>query len=161
MSIQLKINHEEGLRLRAQTAHSVERGSAGNVIKATDWKFQKYQSDNGASTEDCPQDLDPRRVGSDGKKVPLGTYTVHVTYNQHNLVVERKGKVAPFGFKNPAIRNQMRVQAQELKATDRKKGDKVVHEWIDSGPPQYIPPNTFGGAYVGDGMRVILAEMPT
>ena len=81
-----------------------------------------------------PQDRDPRRVGNDGKKIPLGTYTVHVTAGMRNLVVERKGKVAPYNFKNGAMRNQMRVKYQELKPTDRKTKDgKVVHEWKDSG----------------------------
>jgi hypothetical protein len=162
MSIQLKLTHEEGVRLRQQTAQKVERGSAGQIQAASEWKFDKHQDQNGHATEECPQDLDPRRVGNDGKKIPLGTYTLHVTYNMRNLVVERKGKISPFNFKNPAIRNQMRVRYQELKPTDRKKDGKVIHEWKDSpGAPQYIPPNTFGGVFVGDNQRAILDEMPT
>lgn len=166
MSIQLKLTHEEGLRLRQQTAMSVERGPTGNVQNATDWKFNKFQDSNGHVTEDIQQDLDPRRVGSDGKKIPIGVYTVHVTYNQHNLVVERKGKVAPFNFKNPAIRNQMKVKYQTLvaKVKDGKpvtKDGKPVHVWEDSGQPQYVPPNTFAGVFVGDNQRAILEEMPT
>jgi hypothetical protein len=168
MSIQLKLNHEDGLRLRSQTAHTLERGPTGHVMRATDWKFTKYTDDSGHPTEEVPQDRDPRRVGADGKKVPLGTYTVHVTHNQHNLVVERKGKIAPYNFKNPAIRNQMRIRYQELKEKLGKDGKPVtkdgkqVFEWKDSAqPPQYIAPNTFGGVYVGDGQRAILEEMPT
>ena len=167
MSIQLKLTHEEGLRLRQQTAQSVERGPTGNVIAAKDWKFSKFQDSNGHTTEEIQQDLDPRRVGADGKKIPIGVYTVHVTYNQHNLVVERKGKVAPFNFKNPAIRNQMRVTYQELKPKlkDGKpitKDGKPVHVWENApGAPQYIPPNSFAGVFVGDTQRAILEEMPT
>lgn len=166
MSIQLKLQHEEGLRLRQQTSQSVERGPGGNVQRALDWKFNKFTDQNGHVTEEIQQDLDPRRVGADGKKIPLGVYTAHVTYNQHNLVVERKGKVAPFNFKNPAIRNQMRVRYQTLvaKTKDGKpvtKDGKPVHVWEDSGVPQYIPPNTFAGAFVGDNQRAILDEMPT
>jgi len=176
MSIQLKLRHEEGLRLRQQTAQSTERGPTGNVIRATDWKFSKYQDSNGHVTEDIQQDLDPRRVGSDGKKIPIGVYTVHVTHNQHNLVVERKGKIAAFNFQNPAIRNQMRVTYQELKPKLDKDGkpvttkvkqkngpevEKPVNVWENSGQPQYIPPNTWGGVFIGDNQRAILEEMPT
>ena len=166
MSIQLKLQHEEGLRLRQQTANKLERGPTGNVISAGDWKFSKFQDRNGHPTEDIQQDLDPRRVAADGKKEATGFYTVHVTYNQHNLVVERKGKVAPFNFKNPAIRNQMRVRYQTLvaKTKDGKpvtQNGKPVHVWEDSGQPQYVPPNTFAGAFVGDNQRAILEEMPT
>lgn len=167
MSIQLKLQHEEGLRLRQQTAQSVERGPGGNVQRATDWKFNKFQDANGHVTEEIQQDLDPRRVGSDGKKLPLGKYTVHVTYNQHNLVIERKGKVVPFNFKNEAIRNQMRIKYQTLVEKIGKDGKPVlkdgkpVHVWEDSGQPQYVPPNTFAGAFVGDKQRAILEEMPT
>jgi hypothetical protein len=167
MAIQLKLTHEEGLRLRQQTAHKVERaasaGDGGGVpVLGTDWKFDKYQEPNGKTSEEVPQDRDPRRVGSDGKHIPLGTYTVHVTANMRNLVVERKGKVTSFNFKNPAVRNQMRIRYQTLEKTGRKtKEGKEVHEWKDSGQPQYIPPNTFGGAFVGDNQRAILDEMPT
>jgi hypothetical protein len=163
MSIQLRLTHEEGVRLRQQTAQKLERTAAGFVQSAGDWKFDKHQDANGHTTEECPQDLDPRRVGNDGKKLPLGTYTLHLTYNMRNLVVERKGKIAPYNFKNPALRNQMRVRYQELKATGRKTKDgKEIHEWKDApGAPQYIPPNTFGGAFVGDNQRAILEEMPT
>lgn len=167
MSIQLRLTHEEGLRLRQQTAHKIDRveehkDGGGAVKSGTDWRFDKYQDATGKTYDECPQDEDNRRVGPDGKHVKLGTYTLHLTSNMRNLVVERKGKVVPFNFKNPAIRNQMRVKYQTLEKTGRKTKDgKDVHEWKDSGNAQYIPPNTFGGAYVGDGQRAILDEMPT
>ena len=167
MSIQLKLTHEEGLRLRQQSAQKVERANGnGPVTAGTDWKFDKYQDETGRTFEEVPQDKDPRRVGNDGKKIPLGTYTLHVSAGQKNLVVERKGKVVPFNFKNPAVRNQMRIQHQTLvqKMKDGKpmlKDGKPVHVWENSGQPQYIPPNSFGGVYVGDGQRAILDEQPT
>jgi hypothetical protein len=167
MAIQLKLTHEEGLRLRQQTAHKVERAATGPdgggvPVMGTDWKFDKYQDTTGKTSEEVPQDRDPRRVGPDGKHIPLGTYTVHVTANMRNLVVERKGKVTAFNFKNPAVRNQMRIRYQTLEKNGKKTKDgKDIHEWKDSGQPQYIPPNTFGGAFVGDNQRAILDEMPT
>lgn len=154
MSVTLKLTHEEGVRLRQQSAHKTD----GTV----EWRFQKHHSSDGRQVEDCQQDEDYRRVGPDGKKVKLGTYTVHITAGTNNLVIERKGKVAPFNFKNPAIRNQVRIQYQKLVDSGRKTKDgKPVHEWKNDGQPQYLPPNTFGGAFVGDGQRAILDEMPT
>jgi hypothetical protein len=167
LAIQLKLTHEEGLRLRQQTAHKVERadkiaGEGGVPVLGTDWKFDRYQDATGKTIEEVPQDKDPRRVGPDGKHISLGTYTVHVTANMRNLVVERKGKVTAFNFKNPAVRNQMRIRYQTLEKNGKKTKDgKDIHEWKDSGQPQYIPPNTFGGAFVGDNQRAILDEMPT
>lgn len=173
MSIQLRLQHEDGIRLRQQTAHKVERVETlvdgkpveGGPVKpttATDWRFDKWQDSTGRTYEECQQDEDPRRVDAQGKKLKLGTYTLHITAGMRNLVVERKGKVAPFNFKNPAIRNQLRIRYQTLEKTGRKTKDgKDVHEWKDSGSPQYIPPNTFAGVYVGDGQRAILDEMPT
>lgn len=158
MSIELRLRHEDGVRLRQQTAHNVERadGTSGK-----DWKFDRYQDANGKDQGEMQQDLDNRRVGPDGKHLPLGTYTVHITAGLRNLVVERKGKISSFDFQNRAIRNQLRIKYQKLVATDRKKGGQVVHEWVDEGQAQYIPANTFGGAFVGDGQRAILDEMPT
>lgn len=153
MSVTLKVNHEEGIRLRQQAAHKVERVAGSDIKGGTDWRFEK---------DECAQDEDYRRVGPDGKKIKLGTYTIYVTAGLKNLVVERKGKVAPFNFKNPAIRNQIRVQYQKLVATGRKtKEGKEVHEWKNDGPARYIPPNTFDGVFVGDGQRAIVDEMPT
>jgi hypothetical protein len=163
MSITLKIQHEEGLRLRQQSAHKVEsKDLTGAVTNTVDWRFVKRPDSTGKVVEECQQDEDPRRVDSHGRKAQLGTYTVHVTAGMNNLVIERKGKVAPYSFKNPAIRNQLRVRHQKLVETGRKTKDgKPVHEWKDDGAPQYIPPNTFGGVFVGDGQRAILDEMHT
>ena len=164
MSIQLRLKHEEGLRLRQQTAQTVQRTNAdgsGFVKAGTDWKFDRYQDPTGKMLDTVPQDRDQRRVGADGKHVELGTYTLHITAGLRNLVVERKGKVNAYNFKNEAIRNQMRVQYQKLQPTERKKGGQTVHEWVNDGQPQYIAPNTFGGVYVGDGQRAVLDEMPT
>lgn len=171
MSIQLKMPHEEGLRLRQQSAHRIERVaplvdgkevSGGPVKSGTDWRFDKFQFPNGATTDECQQDEDPRRVGNDGKKLKLGTYTLHITAGTRNLVVERKGKIAAFNFKNTAVRNQLRVKYQALKKTERKTKDgKEVHEWHDDGMPQYVAPNTFCGVFVGDGQRAVIDECPT
>lgn len=171
MSITLKLQHEDGIRLRQQIAHTITRAAqlvdgkpveGGPVISGKEWRFEKTQDSTGRTTEECQQDEDMRRVGPDGKKVKLGTYTLYITAGMKNLVVERKGKVAPFNFKNPAIRNQMKIQYQALKDTGRvTKEKKPVFEWVNDGPAQFIPPNTFGGIFVGDKQRAILEEMPT
>ncbi len=128
--------------------------------------FDKFHRE-GRHTEEIDQDRDYRRVGADGQKEVLGTYSVHITHNLKNLVVERKGKVQSFDFKNPSIRNPVRIQYQKLVPVLDKKGEpkqrdgKPVMEWKNEGLAQYIPPNTFGGAFVGDGQRAILDEMPT
>ncbi len=164
MSVTLKLVHEEGVRLRQQMAHKTEHKDelTGEVSKRTDWRFTKRQDSNGHHVEECQQDEDYRRVDANGKKLKLGTYTVHVTSGMNNLVIERKGKVAPFNFKNPAIRNQVRVQYQALVDSGRQTKDKKpVHEWRNDGQAKYIPPNTFDGVFVGDGVRAIVDEMPT
>ncbi len=164
MSVTLKLVHEEGIRLRQQSAHKIEQKDdlTGASSQAVDWRFVKRPDSSGRPVEECAQDEDPRRVGNDGKKLQLGTYTVHVTAGMNNLVIERKGKVTPFNFKNPAVRNQVRIQYQTLVDSGRKtKEHKPVHEWKNSGQAQYLPPNTFGGAFVGDGQRAIVDEMPT
>lgn len=170
MSIRLKLNHEEGLRLRQQSAHTVEKpqlNEAGEPVpdappkKVKEWRFDKFQFPNGETTDECQQDEDPRRVGNDGKKLKLGTYTLHVTAGSRNLVIERKGKVASYNFKNEALRNQMRLKMQTLEKTGRKHQGKEVYEWRDSGLPQYVAPNTFCGVHVGDNQRAIVDEMPT
>ena len=172
MSIQFKLTHEDGIRLRQQQASEVTRTEdkvvdgqtvrGGLVVAGKEWKFVKVTDNNGHPTEDVQQDDDPRRVDANGKKVKLGTYTVHVTSGIRNLVIERQGKVTTFNFKNPAVRNQVRVKYQTLEKTGRKTKDgKDVHEWKDSGQPQYFPPNAFMGVFVGTGQRAIVDEMPT
>jgi hypothetical protein len=164
MSVTLKLVHEEGIRLRQQSAHKIEHKDkdTGAVSTSTDWRFVKRPASDGKIVEECSQDEDPRRVDSSGRKMQLGTYTVHITAGMNNLVIERKGKITPFSFKNPAIRNQVRVQHQRLVDSGRKTQDKKpVHEWKNDGVAKYIPPNTFDGVFVGDGQRAILDEMPT
>ena len=165
MSITLKLVHEDGIKLRQQSARSIERQPLVEGEKpqtSTEWRFDKVQASDGRTQDECQQDEDNRRVGPDGKKIKLGTYTVHVTAGMRNLVIERKGKVVPFSFKNGAIRNQMRLQYQRLEATGRKTKDgKPVHEWKNDGAAQYVPPNSFSGAFVGDGQRAVIDECPT
>ena len=172
MAIQLRLQHEEGIRLRQQQASDVTRTEdkvvdgqtvrGGLVVGGKEWKFVKGTDSNGHPTEDVQQDEDPRRVDGAGKKLKLGTYTVHITAGVRNLVVERNGKIAPFSFKNPAVRNQIRVRYQTLEKTGRKTKDgKDVHEWKDSGFPSYHAPNSFMGVFVGTGQRAIIDEMPT
>jgi hypothetical protein len=164
MSITLKLVHEEGIRLRQQSAHKVEHKDekTGAVSTTTDWRFTKRQASDGKTVEECGQDEDPRRLDSSGRKIQLGTYTVHITHGMNNLVIERKGKVAPFNFKNNSIRNQVRVQYQRLVDSGRKtKDSKPVHEWKNDGAAKYVPFNTFDGVFVGDAQRAILDECPT
>jgi hypothetical protein len=163
MAIKLKIQHREGLRLRQQTAQEVTRAEGNVVTKGTDWKFDKHADYEGRPIDELDQDRDARLIDGAGKKLRLGTYTIHINAGMHNLVVEQKGKVKSVDFKNEAIRNQIRVRYQELKNTGRKTKDgKEIFEWRDApGAPIYIPPNTWGGAFVGDGQRAILDEMPT
>jgi hypothetical protein len=181
MSVTLKLVHEEGIRLRQQAAHKIENTKEVLVEKidplthekvvekkvefshtSIDWRFVKRPDSGGKVVEECQQDEDPRRVDANGRKMQLGTYTVHVTAGMNNLVVERKGKVTPFNFKNNSIRNQVRIQYQKLTDSGRKTKDhKPVHEWKNDGPPKYIPANTFDGVFVGDGQRAIIDEMPT
>lgn len=164
MSITLKLMHEEGIRLRQQSAHKIERKDdlTGAVTNTVDWRFVKRPGSDGHVTEECQQDEDPRRVDANGRKAKLGTYTLHVTAGMNNLVIERKGKVAPFNFKNGSIRNQVRIQYQKLVDSGRKtKDSKPVHEWKSDGAAKYIPANTFDGVFVGDGQRAIVDEMPT
>lgn len=181
MSVTLKLVHEEGIRLRQQAAHKIEHTKETEIEKidpltnekivekktefshtSVDWRFVKRPASDGKIVEECQQDEDPRRVDSNGRKMQLGTYTLHITAGMNNLVIERKGKIVPYSFKNPAIRNQVRVQHQRLVDSGRQTKDKKpVHEWKNDGAAKYIPPNTFDGVFVGDGQRAILDEMPT
>lgn len=163
MSVTLKLQHEEGIRLRQQSAHKIEsKDLTGTPTQTVEWRFVKRPASDGKIVEECQQDEDPRRVDSHGRKMQLGTYTLHITAGMNNLVIERKGKVAPYSFKNPAIRNQVRVQHQKLVESGRKTKDgKPVHEWKNDGAAKYISPNTFDGVFVGEGQRAILDEMPT
>lgn len=161
MSITLKLQHEDGVRLRQQSASKVERlqteidGKPVDtpfIVRGTDWKFDK---------DDAKQDEDLRKLDSDGTHMKLGTYTVYITSGLKNLVIERKGSVKSLDFRNSSLRNQMRIQVQKLVEVRKGKDGSPVKEWKNDGQPQYIPPNVFGGAFVGDGQRAIVDEMPT
>ena len=159
MSVTLKLPYVEGIRLRQQMATNVSRTVDGAVIGGKEWKFE---------SKDVEREQHPRLVGPDGKKVPLDHYIVYVTAGLRNLVIERKGKVAAYDFHNTALRNQLRIKYQKLVPVIDKKGEpqktkegKPIMEWKDDGQPQYVPPNTFSGAYVGDGQRAVIDEMPT
>jgi len=166
VSITLKLTHVDGLRLRQQVAHEVERVAGNLVTKGKDWKFEKHQID-GHTREELDQDRDYRRVGADGKKEPLGYTTVYITHGMKNVVIELKGKPQHYQFRNNALRNQMRMRHQTLKPVMKgdkpavNKDGKPLLEWQDSGQPAYVPPNTAAGAHIGDGIRIILDEMPT
>jgi hypothetical protein len=172
LSIQLKLTHADGLRLRQQSATDVERvekvpGQDGAEIelkiKAKDWKFDKLTDYEGRPVDEVDQDRDHRQVDLAGKKLKLGTYSIYITAGTRNLVVERKGKVTSLDFMNRALRNQLRIKYQILKETGRKTKDgKPIHQWEDSpGQATYVPPNTWAGAFVGDNQRAIIDEMPT
>jgi hypothetical protein len=154
VSIMLKTKHVDGLRLRQQS----HVGSTVGDVTTREWKFEP---------EECRQDEDSRLVGPDGKKVKLGTYTIYLTAQVRNLVIEKKGKIESYDLKNSALRNQMRVQYQKLQPVvkdgkpARTKEGKPIMEWKADGPAQYTPPNAVGGAFVGDGQRAIVDEVPT
>lgn len=153
MSVTLKLKYLEGLRLRNQSAHKLDRTVDGAIVKGEEWKFDP---------DDCKQDEDPRKVESDGSHVKLGTFTIYITAGLKNLVVEKKGKVEHVDFRNAALRNQLRVKYQKLVDVNAGKEGKKPHlEWRTEGQPQYIPANTWTGVFVGDGQRAIVDEMPT
>jgi hypothetical protein len=172
MSVQLKLQDSEGLRLRQQSATDVERkekvkGQDGAevelLIKSKDWKFDKLADYEGKPVDFMDQDRDARLVDGAGKKMKLGTYSPYITAGTKNLVVERKGKVKSLDFLNRAIRNTLRIKYQILKETGRKTKDgKPIFQWEDSpGQATYVAPNEWGGAFVGDNQRAIIDEMPT
>jgi hypothetical protein len=157
MAIALRFEHVEGLRLRQQQAKQVqfsegENGGTPIASSKTEWAFDGI---------DCQQDTDPRKVDNKGKPLPLGTYTVHIAANLRNLVVEKKGKIEAIQFRNAALRNQMKIRQQEFVETGKKdKNNKPIKDWVTT-KQEYLPANTWGGAYAGDGIRAILDEMPT
>ena len=66
MSVTVKLVHEEGIRLRQQSAHKIEHKDdlTGLSSMAVDWRFVKRPASDGKITEECQQDEDPRRVDS-------------------------------------------------------------------------------------------------
>ena len=149
MSITLKLNHVDGLNLRQQMANKVERTEGNQVVRGTEWKLEPAID----PVTGLDQDRDIRKIGVDGKKEKLGTYTVHITAGLKNLIVSKKGPIVSVDFRNSSLRNQMRIKMQKFDTKDKK--------WKDDGSAQYIPPNSPYGVYVGDGQRAILDEMPT
>lgn len=153
MAIQLNIKHIDGLRLRQQIAQKVERASDAGVVSGTEWKFDPA----GVS-----RDLDPRNRDGNGAPIQLPSYTAYIAHGLRNLVIERKGAPTNIEFRNPSLRNSIKFQGQELKATGRKDKDGVaIKEWRNYGTALYLPPNSPCGAHVGDGIRAILEEQPT
>lgn len=145
MSISLKFNKVEGLTFQQQ---SFTKGEDGG------WKNDPTPVE---------EDRHPRRLDAHGHPEKLGTFQMHITAGTKNLVLTKKGPVTHVDFRNTSLRNQLRIKTQVL--TDRKvlengKG-AVRKDWVDSGAPVFVPPNTFSGAFVGDGQRAILDEMPT
>ena len=157
MSIALKFNHIEGLRLRQQSAHDVQRTADNQIVGGKEWRF-----DVGADRKplEVEQDKDERRRDATGAPALLGTYTAHITAGLRNLVVEKSGKAENIPFRNSAIRNRLKVRYQTLVTQKHEKSDKVTQKWQDSNS-QFVEPNSWGGAFVGDTTRVILEEMPT
>jgi len=140
MATQIQVRHIEGLRLRQQTLREVpdsKHKGEGEPPMIKVWKFEP---------QDVPQDLDVRT------REPLGIYSVHVAYNLRNLVVERKGKGENVTFRNANVRQVLRIKQEAL------DGNK---KWKPAGAPILLDPNTWGGAFVGDGNRAVIEELPT
>jgi hypothetical protein len=150
MSITLKLNHVEGLNLRQQAAHKVVRTEDGHVVGGVDWKFEPPTDVEAGS---LARDTHIRELDSKGRPKKLDTYTVYITAGLKNLVVSKKGPIVSVDFRNSSLRNQMRIKLQKL--------DPKSKQWKDDGAPQYVPPNSPWGVFVGDGQRAILDEMPT
>lgn len=145
MSTQIQIRHIDGLRLRQQIfkdvpdsrfAGELKEGESPPTVKA--WKFD-------AGAGDVRQDEDNRT------HEPLGVYSPYIGYSLRNLVIERKGKQENVTFRNGNVRQTLKVTQQEL-GKDKK--------WKPVGT-NMIPPNSWGGAVVGDGNRAIVEELPT
>ena len=159
MSITLKLKHVEGLLLRNQSAHKLDRTVDGTIVKGEEWRFDP---DVDPQHKGLKQDEDPRKVETDGSYVKLGTYTIYITAGLKNLVVEKKGKIEHIDFRNSSLRNQIRVRYQKLVNVNAgKDGKKPDMKWQNDGQPQYVPANAWTGVSVGDGQRAIVDEMPT
>lgn len=145
MSTQILLRHVDGLRLRQQQFKDVpdsrfkgelKEGESPPTVKA--WKFDP---DGG----DVRQDIDQRT------HEPLGVYSPYISYGIRNLVMERKGKAENISFRNGNVRQTLKVTQQEL-GKDKK--------WKPTGV-NMVPPNSWGGAFIGDGNRAIVEELPT
>ena len=153
MAIALKLEHVDGLRLRQQLATKVARQD-GVILAGTEWRFEKVQGTH----EDAvvPRDLDLRT------KEPINTYSPTINYGLKNLVIERKGPITHLQFRNSSVRNLLRIKVQTQVATGKPGRDgEEIKKWQDSGVPQYLAAQAWGGVAVGDGTRAILDECPT
>lgn len=150
MSVQLKFDYVDGLRLRQQMAHNVERKD-GDVQSGTEWRFEG----------EVPRDTDPRKRDQNGAPMILNTLTFYVSYGLRNCVVEKKGKPDNLTFRNASLRNQLRLRQQTFVDSGRKnKADEPIKVWKDESV-SYLPANTWGGIFIGDGVRAIIDEMAT
>jgi hypothetical protein len=159
MAIFLTLQHVDGLRLRQQVAATVERvkgteTSDGMVVGAKEWHFEKKPG----TREDVEVEQDRDKRNPDKL---LGTYSPSISFGLKNLVVERKGAVTNIDFRNSSVRNIMRIKTQVLAPVGKKdKEGKDIKAWTDQNTI-YLPPNQWGGFAVGEGLRIILDEMPT
>lgn len=143
MSITLRFTHIEGLTLQQQTLHK-EKDS------------QTWKND----PETARRDVDYKQLDSKGRPRQLDSYEpLYVTAGMRNVVLTKKGPIVHVDFRNSSLRNQLRLKTQVLTEV---KGDKgaVKKEWKDSST-SFVAANTFSGAFIGDGQRAILDEMPT
>jgi hypothetical protein len=157
VSIALRFQHIEGLRLRQQSAHDVERTPDNQIVSGKEWRFDIGPDRKPLEVE---QDKDERRRDAQGMPTPLGTYTAHVTAGLRNVVVEKTGKAENIAFRNNSVRNKLKVRYQSLITVENEKTGKTTSKWQDSGS-QFVDANSWGGAFVGDNSRVILDEQPT
>lgn len=158
MTIFLKIEDIDGLRIRQQVATTVTRVtesemSGGLVVGGKDWKFEKDPLTK--KDVDVALDLDPRT------QQPLKTHSFSLSFGLKNAVVDRHGKAENVAFRNESVRNVLRVKVQSFEPTDKRGHDKeFIKVWKDHST-LFVQPGQWGGAVVGDGLRAILDEMPT
>jgi len=158
MTIFLRIEDIEGLRIRQQIGQKVSRVvgsdlSDGLVTGNTEWKFEKDPITR--HDVEIALDLDQRT------QRPLKTRSFSVSFALKNAIVDRKGKAENVSFRNESVRNVLRVKVQSLDATDKKDSNKeFIKAWKDH-TTLFVQPGQWGGAVVGDGLRAILDEMPT
>ncbi len=157
MSIMLQFKHVDGLRLRQQSAHDVERTPDNQIVAGKEWRFDIGPD---RKPQEVEQDKDERRRDAQGHPTLLGTYTAHITAGLRNLVVEKTGKAENIAFRNSSVRNKLKVRYQTLTGEGAEPGKKVKQQWKDSGT-QFVDANSWGGAFIGDTTRVILDEQPT
>ena len=143
MSVTLKLVHEEGLRLRQQSAHKVEHKdlTTGAPTQTVDWRFVKRPASDGKIVEECQQDEDARRVDSNGRKVQLGTYTLHITAGMNNLVIERKGRSPPTASRTTRSVTRSVFSTRDWStAADKQRTKSQCTSGRTTGPPSISRP---------------------